>query len=78
MNNTDRATEARKILSGGILKAKLELALRVLRDGHSIGYAADTAHVTIWDLIDYISETGQTAPVDYDTLKKQYIDQLKL
>lgn len=28
LNNTDRATEARKILKEGILNAKLELALK--------------------------------------------------
>lgn len=78
MNKTDRATEARKILLEGIEKAKLEVALRLYRDGHSIGHSAQNAHVTIWDLIDYLTHTGQTAPIDYESLKKEYLDQLEL
>ena len=53
LNKTDRATEARKILIEGILKAKLEVALKLFREGNSMGYSTDQAKVTIWDFIDY-------------------------
>lgn len=74
INHTDRATEVRKILLDGILKAKLEVALRFLREGHSLGYAAEQTHVTLWDLIDYLQQTGQTIPLDPELVKKDYLN----
>lgn len=77
LNNTDRATEARKILKEGILNAKLELALKFYRQGDSIGYSAEKAQVSLWNLIDYIAKTGQTQVADYQELMQEYQEQLK-
>ena len=77
LNNTDRATEARKILKEGILNAKLEIALKFYRQGESIGYSAEKAKVTLWDLIDYIAKTGQTQIVNLQDLEEEYKEFLK-
>ena len=77
LNNTDRATEARKILKDGISNAKLELALKFYRQGESIGYSAEKAQVSLWDLIDFIAKTGQTQIVNYQDLIEEYQNLLK-
>lgn len=76
MNNTDRATEARRILKEGLLKAKLELALRLYRDGTSIGLACDESHANILDFIDYLIQIGHTTPVNYEELIQEYREKL--
>ena len=76
LNHTDRATEIRKILLDGVLKAKLEVAIRFVREGQSLGYAAEQAHVTLWDLIDYLQHTGQTLPLDPELVKQEYYNAL--
>lgn len=78
MNNTDRATEARKILAEGLRKAKLELGLRFLREGYSLGYAAQKAHIDLWDLLDYRIQSGFTQPANYKSLRLEYLQALDL
>ncbi|MFX1513364.1 MAG: hypothetical protein ACFFCQ_12325 [Promethearchaeota archaeon] len=72
MNQTDRATEARKILLTGIKKAKLELAIRLYQEGTSLGQAAEQARVLLWDLIEYFPKVGQTTIINLEELKQEF------
>ena len=78
MNKSDRATEARKILSFGLEKAKLDLAVRLYQEGESFGRAADRAHVNHWDLIEHFQRVGQSTIIDYEEQKKEFLAFLKL
>jgi len=70
LEQTDRATIARKILRTGLLSAKLDIAKKIYMDGASLGKAAEVARVSLWDLIEYLEKKGVTRPFEQEQFDK--------
>lgn len=70
LEQTDRATIARKILRTGLLSAKLDIATKIYMDGASLGKAAEEARVPLWDLIEYLGKKGVTRPFEEEEFDK--------
>jgi predicted HTH domain antitoxin len=65
----DRASIVRDVIHKGLDTKKLDIALELYQKGDTLEKAANTANVSLWDLIDEVKKRGITAKSDIEQTK---------
>ncbi|MGV9174219.1 MAG: hypothetical protein ACOC4M_02815 [Promethearchaeia archaeon] len=65
----DRASIVRDVINKGLDTKKIDIALELYQKGDTLEKAANTAKISLWDLIDEVKKRGITSKSDIEQTK---------
>ncbi|TFF86889.1 MAG: hypothetical protein EU551_00465 [Promethearchaeota archaeon] len=65
----DRASIVRDVINKGLETKKIDIALELYQKGYTLEQAANTAKISLWDLIDEVKKRGITSKSDIEQTK---------
>ncbi|MFO8019038.1 MAG: ribbon-helix-helix protein, CopG family [Promethearchaeia archaeon] len=65
----DRASIVRDVIKKGLDTKKIDIALELYQKGDTLEKAANTANISLWDLIDEVKKRGITSKSDIEQTK---------